>query len=184
MKLLLFLSIIPFISMADSHQDEPRYEYGLAHPYRLRSVEIVQIMELQESASKVEFIFVCNKSSKEKGGSMERKKHTLKIFFPLNKERIGIVSKELRAFYKALIGTRIQVMNLKSGEVFVDHEIVKERSYMGTMGGIPFYTITSSEYLKKGQAYKVTIQLPPKGDTKAIYQKLELVIGIRRAPSL
>lgn len=179
MKLLFFLSIIPFIVMADSHQDETRYEYGLAQPYRLRSVEIVQIMELQEHESKVEFIFVCNKSSKEKGEfPMERKKHTLRLFGPLI-NKVWYDSDETIAFHKALVGTRVQVVHLKSGELLVDHEITQKR-LMGTTGGIPFYTIDSSEYFKKGQAYKVTIQLPPKGDAEAIYQKLEFVIGIHR----
>lgn len=52
---------------------------------------------------------------------------------------------------------------------------------MGLIGKlIPYYTIAGSEYLKKGQAYKVTVHLPPKADKKALYQKLELVIGIHR----
>ena len=52
---------------------------------------------------------------------------------------------------------------------------------MGLIGKlIPYYTIAGSEYLKKGQAYKVTVHLPPKADKKDLYQKLELVIGIHR----
>lgn len=185
MKLLLLL-IMPVILIGNTNEHEsmntpliPSFNYDLSF------IETIQLLELKDSPSKVEFTFVCKKSSGKKGFlGFQRLFHVFRLWIPLIKEDVFYESKEAKAIKRAIVGTKITVTHLEMDKLLFEHTITKVRDSIDSYGRKPVYWIPYRPSLKKGQTYKVEIELPPKGNSKAEYQILELAIGLERGDYL